>query len=345
MDEVPEPSTAPLRGKGFWLPFSANLDKVLEMAAAVGATHLLYRTSIRGMFFVERARYVLGRASEAGLVPLAWVPLSLEHPLAEGDAVLKSLRLGYQGVVLEVGESAGGKTVAAAALGRKILANGGDPQRLFYASFPNIWQHPEIPYREMNQFCRGGFMPWCVITRRRTPKTVVDKWAYGEHKRWMQEWGDMPPIYPILAVGKNEVEAWQLSMSEFLKWVQTLAAHNPPFLSFYGVEALERELWPILASVGPSVAPPPVIAPELLASPSPVAAPGPALPPTTSAEEPPPATARFHVVTVNDTIWGICKRYGISRSQFWEWNGHLWDDQGLPRDEVYMQEGWRVRVG
>jgi len=32
-------------------------------------------------------------------------------------------------------------------------------------------------------------------------------------------------------------------------------------------------------------------------------------------------------------------------AQFWEWNGHLWDEQGLPRDANYMQAGWRVRVG
>lgn len=332
MDEVPEPRAGPLSGKGLWLPFSSDLDGVLEMAVAIGATHLLYRTGIRGMFLVETARYVLERASNAGLVPFAWIPLSLEHPLAEAEVVLKSLRVGYEGVVLEVGEQAGGRTVAAATLGRKILADGGNPERLFYASFSNIWQHPEIPYREMNRFCRGGFMPWCMITRQRTPKTVVDKWAYGEHARWAREWGDMPPMYPILAIGRDEETAWRPGVPEFLEWVQTIAAHASPFLSIYGIGTMDQELWPILASVGPTVAPLPV--PVSPSSPLPS-------PPSEHA----PATARFHVVTVNDTIWRICKRYGISRQQFWEWNGHLWDDQGLPRDEVYLQEGWRVRVG
>jgi hypothetical protein len=204
MSELPEERAERLRGKGLWLPFSGDLDGALEMASETGVTHLLYRVGMRGMFFVETARYVLGRARGAGLTPLAWVPLSLEHPLAEAEVVLKSLRIGYEGVVLEVGGSAGGKTVAAATLGRKILADGGDPERLFYASFPNIWKHPEIPYREMNQFCRGGFMPWCTITRQRTPQTVVDKWAYGEHARWAMEWGNMPPIYPVLAVVRRK---------------------------------------------------------------------------------------------------------------------------------------------
>ncbi len=321
-----------LRGKGLWLPFSGDLDRAVEMASGIGATHLLYRVGIRGMLFVETARYVLHRAREAGLTALAWIPLSLEHPLAEAEVVLKSLRIGYEGVVLEVGESAGGKTVAAATLGRQILADGGDPERLFYVSFPNIWQHPEIPYREMNPFCRGGFMPWCTVTQQRTPRTVVDKWAYGEYTRWAKEWGDMPPIYPVLALGRDEKVIWRPGAPEFLKWVQALAAHDPPFLSIYEVGSIDRELWPILASLGPSVAPLPPPAPSPAGTPAPP-------------EEPPTATARFHVTTVNDTIWGICKRYGISRRQFWEWNGHLWDEQGLPRDEIYMQEGWRVRVG
>ncbi len=332
MSEGPEARGETLRGKGLWLSLSGEIDGALEMAAAIGATHLLYRVGWRGMFLVEAARYVLRHARDAGLIPMAWVPLSLEHPLAEAEVVRKSFQVGYAGVVLEVGEASGGKTVAAATLGRQILADGGDSARLFYASFPNIWQHPEIPYREMNQFCRGGFMPWCTFTRRRSPKTVVDKWAYGEHARWAKEWGDMPPMYPVLAVGKDGGTGERPGVSEFLEWAQALAAHRPPFLSIYGVGTADRELWPILASLGPSVAPLP--------------APQPAPPSPAPAEEiPPQATARFHVVTVNDTIWSICKRYGISRQQFWEWNGHLWDDLGLPRDEVYLQEGWRVRVG
>ncbi|HIQ02588.1 MAG TPA: LysM domain-containing protein, partial [Anaerolineales bacterium] len=76
------------------------------------------------------------------------------------------------------------------------------------------------------------------------------------------------------------------------------------------------------------------------------------VPPPTEPPAPPPEPEEpvipppvYHVVTVNDTVWGICERYGITRPQFWEWNGHLWDERSLPRDPVYIQEGWRVRVG
>ena len=106
-----------MNGKGLWLPFSADLDGALEMAAAVGATHLIYRVGRRGMFFVEAARRVEGRSRQAGLVPLAWVPLSLDDPFAEAALVAKARRVGYEGVVLDLTDAAAGKTVAAATLG------------------------------------------------------------------------------------------------------------------------------------------------------------------------------------------------------------------------------------
>ena len=321
-----------LNGKGLWLPFSADLDGALEMAAVVGATHLIYRVGRRGMFFVEAARWVEGRARQAGLVPMAWVPLSLDDPFAEAALVAKARRVGYEGVILDLTDAAAGKTVAAATLGRKVTEAGVEPERLFYAAPPDIWRHPEIPYREMNGFCRGGFMPWCSLTARRTSRTVVDKWAYGEHARWEREWGNMPPLYPILALGMDGEDARSPGVPEFLEWVQAIASHDPPFLSIYGIHLLDRELWPILASLGPSAAPLPTRQPSQA-------------PVTPAQEEPAPATAQFHVVTVNDTLWSICKRYNISKAQFWEWNGHLWDERGLPRDEVYLEEGWRVRVG
>lgn len=320
-----------LHGKGLWLPLSGAISGALEMAAAVGATHLIYRVGMRGMFFVEAARWVESRARQAGLVPLAWVPLSLDDPFAEAALALKARRVGYEGIIFDLTPAAAGKTVAAATLGRKLAEAGIEPDHLFYAAPPDIWRHPEIPYREMNGFCRGGFMPWCSLTAQRTPQTVVDKWAYGEYTRWQQEWGNMPPLYPILAVGTDEENTRKPNVPEFLKWVQAVATHDPPFLSIYGIDFLDRELWPILASLGPSAAPPVrQIPPEPFIS---------------AEEEPAPATAQFHVVTVNDTLWSICKRYKISKAQFWEWNGHLWDERGLPRDEVYLEEGWRVRVG
>ncbi|HEC33160.1 MAG TPA: LysM domain-containing protein [Chloroflexi bacterium] len=332
-----------LKGKGVWLLYSRNVELAIEMAIAIGATHILYKTGDRGMFFVEAARRVYDRVRQAGLVPFAWTFIYCDDPIAEAEVAIKSARVGYQGIVLDIEDQAGGKTVGAAALGRRILEAGLEPGRLYYTSFPNIWQHLDIPYQEMNTFCRGGFMPQCYPTFRRTPRTVIKKWAYGEHARWSREWGNMPSLYPILAAYRDEHAARRLNAQEFLEWAQALAAHSPSFFSVYRAGTTDRELWPILAALGEV---PPTSVPQ-----PPPAEPEPALPPAEPLPlkpkvEPPAAPPPvYHVVTVNDTIWSLCKRHGITRAQFWEWNGHLWDERGLPRDPVYMQEGWRVRVG
>jgi hypothetical protein len=52
----------------------------------------------------------------------------------------------------------------------------------------------------------------------------------------------------------------------------------------------------------------------------------------------------YVTATPDDTVAGLCRKYGCTKAQFWEWNGHLWDDLWWPRDPDYMQVGWRVRV-
>ncbi|HIQ02483.1 MAG TPA: hypothetical protein EYH30_10245, partial [Anaerolineales bacterium] len=249
----------PLNGKGVWLLYSRNVDLAIEMALAIGGTHILYKTGDRGMFFVEAARRVYDRVRQAGLIPFAWTFIYCDDPLAEAEVAIKSARMGYEGIVFDIEGQAGGKGVGAATLGQRVLQAGLNPARLYYTSFPNIWQHLDIPYREMNRFCRGGFMPQCYPTFRRLPRTVIGKWAYGEHARWSEEWGDMPPLYPILAAYKDEHATQRLSAQEFLEWAQALAAHDPPFFGIYRAGTTDRELWPILAALGE---PPPVPIPQ-----------------------------------------------------------------------------------
>lgn len=328
-----------LRGKGVWLLYSENVDLAVELALAIGATHILYKVGDRGMFFLDSARRVYQRVRQEGLIPFAWTAVGCDDPSAEAEVAMKAIRLGYQGVVFDVGERVAGKELGAAALGRRLLEAGVDPEILFYASYPNIWQHLDIPYREMNTFCRGGFMPWCYPSFRRTPRTVIKKWAYGEHRRWAEEWGDMPPLYPVLAAFKDPGGASLLSSQEFLDWAETLAEQSPPFYSIYRAGTTGRELWPILAALG-EVGPVPQPATQV-AGPAVVEA----APPAEAEPEPESPPPVYHVVTVDDTVWGICDRYDLPREQFWAWNGHLWDERGLPRDDLYLQEGWRVRVG
>lgn len=329
-----------LRGKGIWLQDSADLELGMEMAAAIGATHVFYRTGQGGMFFVETARRVHDRLRQAGFVPFAWLLFSGDDPLAQALVAVKSMRLGYEGLVFLVTEQASGKEVAAGALGHRLLEEGLDSQQIYYASYPNIWQRGGIPYREMNGFCHGGFMPLCFPAFQRTPRTVVHRWAYGEHARWSQEWGGMPPLYPVLAAYRDERAQQPLTAPEMLEWAEAVAGHEPPFFSVYRADTTPRELWPILAVVGEQGrVRPPAREPAFSAR-------APSEPSLSVVEAPKVegASAVYHVVTVNDTVWGLCRRHDLSPEQFWEWNGHLWEEQGLPRDAVYLQEGWRVRV-
>jgi len=98
------------------------------------------------------------------------------------------------------------------------------------------------------------------------------------------------------------------------------------FFSVYHAALAEKALWPILQTATVRCQP----ATVSLAMPE---EPGMILPQPV-----------YITVSANDTVWGIISRHGLSRTQFWEWNGHLWDSRGLPRDADYLQAGWRVRV-
>lgn len=346
-----------LRGKGVWLLYSGDVDVAIEMALAIGATHVFYKTGQQGMFFVDTARRVHDRVREAGLVPFACIQIYGDDPLAEAQVVVKSVETGYRGIVFEVGDEARGKGLAVKALGWRLLEADLNPTRLYYTSFPDIRQHLDVPYRDMNRFCRGGFMPQCYPAFGRMPDVVIDRWAYGEHVRWSASWGNMPPIYPVLAAYQDEEGNQRLDGRQFMAWAETLDAHRPSFFSVYRAGTTDRELWPILAAMSEKVAAPTPPRPRPPAHTRPAApaprpsaeragapAPTEAAPPTDAEPHDADSSAVYHEVTVNDSVWGICRQYGIPKEQFWAWNGHLWDEVGMPRDDLYLQERWRVRV-
>jgi hypothetical protein len=402
---VPPAAVGSLRGKGVWLLFSGDIDLAIEMALAIGARHIIYKTGHRGMFFVDTAQRIHDRVRAAGMTPFAWYSTYCDDPSAESEVAIKSMQAGYEGVIFDIEEQASGRALFASAMGHQLMEAGLHPENLYYTSYPNIWQHTDIPYRELNAFCRGGFMPKCYPSFQRTPRTVIRKWAYGEHARWSKEWENMPPLYPILATYKDEQGTEKLGVQEFLDWAEELASFAPSFYSVFHASATGRELWSILAALGEGVVtprpepvepetrptfreaapvrsepasalsdvaparpepirpeprptfsepapprvertPPPPIHTEPAPSFATTEEPPAPLPELKDVEErkPGPQPA-FYEVTINDTVRRICERNSISRTQFWEWNGHLWDERGLPRDALYMQEGWRVRVG
>jgi hypothetical protein len=366
-----------LQGKGVWLLYSGDLDRAVDMAHAIGATTVLCKAGHQGMFFVESARRIHDQVRAAGLTPLAWAATHLDNPVAAAKMAVKSVQIGYEGFVFYVNDEASGKALAAKTLGWQLLEANFDPGRLYYAASPNVWQHPGIPYQAINQFCRGGFMPFCSPALGQDPRTVINEWVYGPQRDRSEAWADPPPTYPILGTSANEEAPRALDAPEFLSWAQALEDHDPDFFSVYHAGSIGRQLWPILAAMGrPAPTPPPVTAPveeepapepppveeqpspvtelepapppEPFPEPEPVPVPEPAPEPEpepTPEPSPRPSTAVYHEVTVNDTVWGICRQYGIEKSQFWKWNGHLWDEVGMPRDTLYLQDGWRVRVG
>ena len=102
--------------------------------------------------------------------------------------------------------------------------------------------------------------------------------------------------------------------------------HGVDFFSVYHAAIAEKALWPILqtVSVRCQATAVSVTAPE---------------DPTAIVPQP-----VYITVNANDTVWGIISRHGLTRNKFWEWNGHLWDSRGMPRDPDYLQAGWRIRV-
>ncbi len=371
-----------LRGKGVWLLYSGDVDRAIDMAQTIGATYVLCKTGHQGMYFVESARRIHDQVRAAGLTPLAWAFAHLDNPVAEAKMAVKSIQIGYEGFIFHIGDQVSGKALAAKTLGWQLLEVDFDPGRLYYAAAPDVWQHPEIPYQAINQFCRGGFMPLCSPALGQDPRTVIDEWIYGPRLRQSAAWVDGPPVYPVLGSSAGEGTQTPLDAPEFLPWAQALEDHDPEFFSIYHAGSIGRQLWPILTAMGrPAPSPPPVTAPveeepapdlpPLEAAPPPVTEPEleptpapepfpfpepepppapepepePTPPPRRLEPQPQPSSAVYHEVTVNDTVWGICQRYGIDKAQFWKWNGHLWDEVGMPRDTLYLQDGWRVRVG
>lgn len=324
-------------GKGIWLRYSHHLDIALEMAREIGGTHLIFRTGHETMFFPAAVYRVCERARTAGLIPLAWLDALRADPADEARLARKSVEAGCLGVVLNVDDTADGPE-RAELLGQHLLEAGLNPDVLFYSAPPAVSRHPNVPYAELNAFCLGGFMPRSTPLTGKPPEVTIHKMTYEEHRRWSKTWNYTPPLYPVLAAFRDHEGADFLTPTEFAGWITALAEHHPTFFSIFHAAATPRDLWPLIADVSvPRPPHPPTTAPLL----------EPGLPTHPEApEEAAEPTGEPLIVTVgvSDTVWTLCEQYGCTREQFWEWNGHLWDERGWPRDANYLQPGWRIRV-
>ncbi|NLE43799.1 MAG: SH3 domain-containing protein [Chloroflexi bacterium] len=246
-----------LQGKGLWAYRSAELDRALELAPRMGATHILYKVG-QGTSYYSGMRQIADKIHAAGLIPFAWVWLLLDAPIDEAQLVPRAFEDGFRGFVFDT-EAARcrNRFEEAAQLGRAVRLTGVDLNALYNCSFPNISHHRDLPYDQMNEFCLGGLMPMSygtffapdsTVPFEQQARRVIDEWTYGHYEYWCRRWGYRPPIYPILGPYHGEYAQKRMSPEEFQIWLDRLAVYQPTFFSVFTAAVLNENLLPLIKS-------------------------------------------------------------------------------------------------
>ena len=308
-----------LHGKGVWAWTEGEVPLAIEMAQAIGARLVLFKTGQEGAYFADSARRVVQRIADAGLAPVAWPVITCHDPEAEADVAIQTILDGYAGLVFDVEGPASGQHDGAARLGEIMIETELPLETVFFTSLPNITANLDIPYAQMTRFCRGGFMPQAYASFGWNPQYMIDVITYREFRVWAGEQNYDAPMYPILGFYRDEDGQDVLSIDEIRTWLDTLAKYKPTFFSVYRAGVIPETAWPLLA----------------------------AFETTPRGQEPPDTELQDQYVTVQrgDTMSKLCLRHSCSFKQFWAWNGHLWDARDKPREAELMELGWIVRVG
>ncbi len=256
-----------LHGKGLWAYGKEELDRAIQIAPQMDATHILYKVG-QGSTYYDGMAEVAQKITAAGLIPFAWSWLLLDDPQAEAQIVVRAFQDGFQGFVFDTeAEQCCGRLGQAAQLGQHIHATGLDPNKLYNCSFPNISKHQDLPYEQMNEFCKGGLMPMSYGTFFEPESTVppdqqaqrvIDEWTYGHYEYWCARWGHRPPLYPILGPYHDEHGDMRMSPDEFQVWLDRLAAHGPSFFSVFTARVINDDLLPLIRACPLGESPTPV---------------------------------------------------------------------------------------
>ncbi|MBP8863384.1 MAG: LysM peptidoglycan-binding domain-containing protein [Anaerolineae bacterium] len=314
-----------LCGKGIWLAHSYDLQRAVEMATRIEGSHLLAKVGHGPHYFPESARGLVGRIRSLGFSPLAWLHVTDRAPEEAAWTIVQSLELGYEAVILYLG--------AALLTGRQLqplaeaLRQAEVPApRLLVATPPPAHLPDRAALEVLAPLCQGGWMPLCFPIWGGTADDMLDFEVYQALPELSLMWGRTPEIYPVLSPQFSRQAETPFLPEDLIPWVEAVMRHGVDFFSVYHAALAEKALWPILQTA------------TLRCQPAAVSV---ATPEEPGVILPQPV---YITVSANDTVWGIISRHGLSRTQFWEWNGHLWDSRGLPRDADYLQAGWRVRV-
>lgn len=307
-----------LYGKGVWAWMESEIPCAIDMAQAIGARIILFKTGQEGEYFEQAARRVVKQITDAGLAPVAWPVITCHDPGREAEVAIQTILDGYAGLVFDIEKPANGQQAGARRLGQLMIDTQLPPEVMFFTSLPNISANLDIPYAEMARFCLGGFMPQTYASFGWNPQYTVDIITYYEFQLWSQANGLDLSIYPVLGFYTDDHGKDTLSVEAIQIWLAQLARHKPSFFSIYRAGAFPEEAWPLLAAFK-----------------------------TTPRGQLPPALSvggQYATVQPGDSIVGLCAHYDCSVAQFWDWNGHLWDAAGKPREPKTLEHGWIIRV-
>lgn len=161
-------------------------------------------------------------------------------------------------------------------------------------------------------------MPQAYATFGWSAQYTLDVVAYREFRLWTRAHSIRLPMYPVLGLYRDEHGQDPLSVDEIRAWLDALARHKPTFFSVYRAGVFPEKAWPLLA----------------------------AFETTPRGQQPPQPAVQGAYVTVQpgETIAQLCAQHHCTTAQFWEWNGHLWDARGKPREPRLLEHGWIVRV-
>ncbi len=316
-----------LCGKGIWLAHSYDLQRAVEMATQIEATHLLVKVGHGPHYYPEIAPGLLSRVRSLGFRALAWVHITDRAPEDAFHAIRRALVLGYDSVILFLGEALITQNQV------QPLVDKLEPSELPFADIllatPPL---PHLPDRRvldmLAPLCRGGWMPLCFPSWNVDAEQMIHQEVYQSISDLSLLWKATPAVYPVLSPSYGEQASEPFLPEALIPWVEAILEHGTDFYSVYHAAETEKACWPILqaANVSCESERPPADDEDE---------------PVSSASVPQP---EYVTATANDTVWVLINRHGMTKEQFWRWNGHLWDSRGLPRDSDYLRAGWRVRV-
>ncbi len=315
---------AGLHGKGIWLAHSYDLQRAVEMATGIEATHLMVKVGHGPIYFPETTLDLLKRVRSLGFQPLAWVQLTDRASQDAFRAVERALTAGYNGVVLSLGS--GYLTARQIRPFADQLENVKAFSDSLYVATPPLAALPDRSVLEiLAPYCMGGWMPFCFAAYGDSPEIVIDRNVYQALGPLSLLWGGTPAVYPVISP-LQRLQGDPFLPEMFIPWIEGIIRHGIDFFSVDHAAVTEKVLWPLIQSIGVPMEAAPAFSEIADESGAYLAQPV------------------YVTVTSRDTVWGLINRYGLTKEKFWEWNGHLWESRGLPKDPDYLQEGWRIRI-